>query len=143
MKCNKNTVKSSVTFILATKCCSNQGRTRWGGGGTTVPLEKTIFTIFRISLLISYSLNIRDFSRHIGLTAPWLKNPAYGPGSNCNVLVYYDIISDEQEIERSSYLFTYASLAVPVNQINVFVIVTSPDNIVTAILITSFYTYNF
>ena len=77
-------------------------------------------------------MNIRDFSRHIGLTDPWLKNPAYGPGSNCNVLVFYDIVSDEQEIERSSYLFTYASLAAPVNQINVFVMVTSPDNIVTS-----------
>ena len=62
--------------------------------------------------------------------------------SKCNVLVYYDIVSDSQEIERNSHLFTiyetpslcyflYASLAAPVNQINVFVIVTSPNNIVT------------
>jgi hypothetical protein len=46
---------------------------------STPPPEKTIFTIFRMTLLII--LWVSGTSIDIGLTAPLVKNPAYGPGS--------------------------------------------------------------
>jgi hypothetical protein len=54
-----------------------------GGGGATAPLEKTIFTFFRMSLLImdiwDYNyLDIWDFW-HIGLTAPLVKKSYVRP----------------------------------------------------------------
>jgi hypothetical protein len=49
-----------------------------GGGQATASLEKIIFTIL-VQNDINYSLDIWDFFRHIGLTAPLVKKSCVWP----------------------------------------------------------------
>ena len=55
-----------------------QDRTQRGdrGGGAIASLRKLYL---RFLECINYSSDIWDFFRHIDLTAPLVKNPAYGP----------------------------------------------------------------
>ena len=50
-----------------------------GGEGGNYPLPRENYIYDFQYAIINYSLDIWDFFRYIGLTAPLVKNPGYGP----------------------------------------------------------------
>ena len=77
-----------MSFHISIHHAMDQGRTQQGGQGVT-PLEKTIFTIFRMKLLIILWV-FGTLVYTVGLTVPLVKNPAYGPAMDPRIdLIVY------------------------------------------------------